>query len=493
MPDPADDLTGRTLADYRVLRKLGQGGMGQVYLARQLSVNRDVALKILRAELATDPVALRRFRAEAEAAARLAHPHIVQVFAAGEADGLQYIALEYVDGRTLRDHLTLKGPPDLVTALGILRQTAEALRRAAEIGLVHRDIKPENVLLTRAGMVKVADFGLSRFLAADAVPLNLTQSGTTLGTPLYMSPEQVQGKSVDHRTDLYSFGVTAYHLLAGSPPFAGATAFEVSVQHVQTPPPDLRAARPDLPPALCGLVGRLLAKKPLDRYQSAAEVLADLDRVEQGLPLAAPARPPVPARRSRRRPVATLGLLAVAGTVGWLAAGPRAGGPAEESGALTNVRLPDPVVSARERELRQKLKDRVVRPADHAGHALDLGLLLIGERRLDDADGVFAALEQERPTAATRLPPHLVAKFGRAVVLAHRDRAAESVALFQATLAGPPRPTQRALDEVLTGRPDFAEAVAAALDRDADNLGAAKLPDRLDWLRTPGGVARGPR
>src|SRR5688500_9853926 len=178
LPDgPTPDLTGRTLGDFRVLRKLGQGGMGQVYLARQLSLKRDVALKILSGELADNPTALKRFQAEAEAVARVTHANIVQVYAVGEHDGLRYMALEYVEGRNLRDYLSRKGPPDLPVAVAVLRQVAAALQRASEIGLVHRDIKPENILVTKKVEVKVADFGLSRYFATEGQPLNLTQSG----------------------------------------------------------------------------------------------------------------------------------------------------------------------------------------------------------------------------------------------------------------------------------------------------------------------------
>src|SRR5947209_4810054 len=162
-PGPeALDLTGRTLADFRVLSKLGQGGMGQVYLAEQGSLKRKVALKILKADQAINPTALQRFKSEAEAVARVAHANIVQVYAIGEAHGLHYMALEYVEGRTLHEYLSKKGPPNLAGALNLMRQVAAALQRAGELGIIHRDIKPDNILLTRQGQIKVADFGLSR-------------------------------------------------------------------------------------------------------------------------------------------------------------------------------------------------------------------------------------------------------------------------------------------------------------------------------------------
>src|SRR3954466_790874 len=214
MPDiqphapPQPDLTGRTLGDFHILRKIGSGGMGQVYLARQLSLKREVALKLLRGELNANPTALARFQAEAQAVAKLNHPNIVHIHQIGESDGLRYMVLEFVDGRNLREYLARKGPPDLPITLSVMRQVSLALQKAHEQGIVHRDIKPENILVTRRVEVKVTDFGLSRYFAGEPVPTHLTQSGVTLGTPLYMSPEQVQGKTVDHRSDVYSLGVT---------------------------------------------------------------------------------------------------------------------------------------------------------------------------------------------------------------------------------------------------------------------------------------------
>jgi serine/threonine-protein kinase len=277
------DLTGRTLGEFHILRKLGGGGMGDVYLAEQTSLKRQVALKILRRDLvASQPEAMERFRLEAQAVARATHANIVQIYAIGEAEGIWYMALEYVEGRNLKEYIARKGPPEILTALSIMRQVAAALQRAGELGIVHRDIKPENILLTRKGEAKVADFGLSRCLAGD-VPLNLTQSGMTMGTPLYMSPEQVESKPLDPRTDIYSFGVTCYHMLTGHPPFKGESPFEVALKHVRQEPEPLAAVRPDLPEALCAMVHRMMAKDPAARYQTARELLRDIARVRESL------------------------------------------------------------------------------------------------------------------------------------------------------------------------------------------------------------------
>src|SRR5262249_22378209 len=335
------DLTGKMLGDFHILRRLGEGGMGQVYLAEQVSLKRPIALKILKAELAANPKALQRFKSEAEAVARATHPNIVQIYAIGEVDGLHYMALEFIDGLNLRDYLAKKGPPALALALSIMRQGAAALQRAGELGIIHRDVKPENILLTRQGGVKIADFALSRILTGEPQPsVKLTQSGVTMGTPLYMSPEQVEGKKLDPRTDIYSFGVTSYHMLAGEPPFRGQTPFEVALQHVQTEPELLDKVRPDLPAELCAIVHKMMAKPPEQRYQTARDLLKDLILLRDslttgavsttGTPVAAalPSRPsgtPPPTKTSvLKRPwgvimvLATIVLALLGGTLaGW--------------------------------------------------------------------------------------------------------------------------------------------------------------------------------
>ena len=280
----ARDLTGSSLGDFQVDRLLGRGGMGEVYLARQVSLNREVALKVLRPDL-TNPTYLSRFEAEAWSAAKLNHPNIVHIYTLGVYEGLRFIAMEYVQGTNLREFLLRKGTPDLPQALSVMRQAGAAVGAAGEVGLVHRDIKPENLLLTKKGQVKVADFGLCRDLDDDRH--HVTQPGVTMGTPLYMSPEQARGQAMDHRSDLYSLGVTYYHMLAGHPPFRAETALALAMKHVADVPVDLSVHRPDLPPDLCRLVMRLMEKLPADRYQSAAEMLRDLAKVRESLQISA--------------------------------------------------------------------------------------------------------------------------------------------------------------------------------------------------------------
>ncbi len=281
-PTPAAvaDLSGRQLGDLRLLRRLGRGAMAEVYLAEQCRLKRRVAVKILKPALAEDHTYLKRFEREAQAAASLVHANIVQIHEVGHGDGLHYIVQEYVAGLNLRQWIARYGPADLGRAVSIMRQTAAGLAKAADEGVVHRDIKPENIMLTPAGEVKVADFGLAR-LAGDTQTTDLTQIGMTLGTPLYMSPEQVEGKPLDCRSDLYSFGVTCYHMLSGNPPFVGETALGVAVQHLKREPPPLETLRPDLPPALCRIVHKMLVKDPAGRWQSPRELLRELRRVQQ--------------------------------------------------------------------------------------------------------------------------------------------------------------------------------------------------------------------
>jgi serine/threonine-protein kinase len=273
------DLSGRTLGVFHLLRRLGKGAMAEVYLAEQPALARKVAVKILKPDLAVDATYLKRFQREARAAAALVHANIVQIYEVGQVESLHYIAQEYVEGQNLRQWLTRNGPPDLTHAVSILRQVAAALTKAAEQGIVHRDIKPENILVTRTGEVKVADFGLAR-MACEGDAQELTQVGMTLGTPLYMSPEQVEGKPLDSRSDIYSLGVTCYHMLTGAPPFQGETALAVAVQHLKKQARPVGELRPDLPAAMVRIVHKMLAKDPDQRYSTPQELLRDLRKLQ---------------------------------------------------------------------------------------------------------------------------------------------------------------------------------------------------------------------
>ena len=274
---PFGDLTGSTLGDFQVERMLGRGGMGEVYLATQVSLNRPVALKVLRSDVLSKPGYRERFTSEALAVAKLNHPNIVHVYALAQMEGVHYIAMEYVEGTNLRDYVVRRGALDLPQALSIMKQTAQAIGAAGEAGIVHRDVKPENILITRRGRVKVADFGLCRQLDEDGP--QITQVGITMGTPAYMSPEQAQGHPLDHRSDLYSLGATYYFMLTAMPPFKADSPVALALKQVREIPSSLLAHRPELPLEIDRLVMKLLAKDPADRYQSAAEMIGDLSKV----------------------------------------------------------------------------------------------------------------------------------------------------------------------------------------------------------------------
>ena len=259
------------------MRRLGSGAMADVYVAEQVSLSRQVAVKVLRPETLRNPAAVQRFEREARAAAALTHGNIVQIYEVACIDGVHFLAEELVAGPSLKTWLHARGPLDPRQALAVLGQVGAALSRSAERGIVHRDIKPENLLVTPAGEVKVADFGLARVTSEN---LDLTQEGMTLGTPLYMSPEQAAGRETDVRSDLYSLGATVHHLVAGRPPFAGPSSVSVVMAHLQSPPPPLSEQRPGLPGELCSIVDRLLAKSPLDRYATPLELLHAVEAAE---------------------------------------------------------------------------------------------------------------------------------------------------------------------------------------------------------------------
>ncbi len=272
--EPTPDLTGREWGDYRVLRQLGSGGMADVYLAEQRSLGRQVALKVLRVELARDASYVQRFSNEARAAASLVHPNIIQIYEVGKEADIHFIAQEYVPGKNLAQLLRRDGAfrPGLV--LDILRQVVSALCKAHELRIVHRDLKPENIMLSHSGEVKVADFGLARAMNADVE--TLTQIGVAMGTPLYMSPEQIEGRPVDARSDIYSLGVTCYHLLSGIPPHTGDTALAIAVQHLNSTPKPLATVRSDVSERLSAVVHWMFAKQPDQRPANPNELLSEL-------------------------------------------------------------------------------------------------------------------------------------------------------------------------------------------------------------------------
>ena len=313
-------LIGKQLGHYQITGLLGKGGMGEVYRARDTRLDRDVAIKVLPADLASDPVRLERFQREAKIVAGLNHPHIVTLFSVEEDSGVQFLTMELVEGQGLEEILSAEGLP-LARVLDIGVAIADALSAAHDKGVIHRDLKPANVRLTRDGHVKVLDFGLakltdkspsSEFAATQVSPI--TTEGAVMGTVPYMSPEQLRGTHVDTRSDIFSLGVLLYEMSSGRRPFSGATNTDVISSILRDTPVPLANLRPDLPPELSRIVSRCLAKEPDERYQSAKGVRSELRTLRAGFESGA-----VGARGARRFPlwavVAIVGVLVAGGAV----------------------------------------------------------------------------------------------------------------------------------------------------------------------------------
>jgi beta-lactam-binding protein with PASTA domain len=262
---------------YRVVRKLGTGGMANVYLAEDQELGRSVAIKMLDERHAQDEQFVERFRREAKNAAGLSHPNIVSIYDRGQAEGTYYIAMEYLEGRTLKELLVTRGPTPLAVAIDYARQILSALGFAHRHGIVHRDIKPHNVVVAPDGRLKVTDFGIARSGTSQ-----MTETGSIIGTAQYLSPEQAKGAPVTPASDIYSVGIVLYEMITGSVPFTGDTPLEIAMKHLSTTPLPPSETRPDVPHELDSIVLRALAKNPEDRYQSSDEMDADLARASRG-------------------------------------------------------------------------------------------------------------------------------------------------------------------------------------------------------------------
>ncbi|MHC4601609.1 MAG: serine/threonine-protein kinase, partial [Planctomycetota bacterium] len=261
-----DPYTGKTIGPFLIGGKLGEGGMGAVYRAVHRKLDREVAFKILPDHLVRgNPVFVDRFFVEARAAARVDHLNVVRVYDADETDGVYYIAMEFVPGVDLKDLLEEKSPLEELEAVEIVLQAAQGLNAAAKQKIIHRDIKPANLMITREGVVKVADFGLAKNV--DAVQ-QITQSGQIMGTPSYMSPEQAEGSPTDFRTDIYSLGVTFFESVAGVRPFHAETPLGLLRKHCDAPIPNPASFNSSLSPKCCALIERMMAKKPEARFHS---------------------------------------------------------------------------------------------------------------------------------------------------------------------------------------------------------------------------------
>jgi serine/threonine protein kinase len=282
------DLTGKNLSNYKVVGKLGKGGMATVYKAHELSLNRVVALKVLSQQLSEDTGYIKRFEREAQAAAQLNHPNIVQVYAIGEEQGVHYFAMEYIKGQSLAQIKQEEGILAPGKATPIIRQVADALAEAHKAGLVHRDIKPSNIMIDAAGRPKVTDFGIAYVSQANT---KLTRDGSIIGTPEYLSPEQCEGKTVDQRSDIYSLGVTFYEILSGKTPYEADTPVSMLMKIVKGEFPPLNEVNPNVPKPLQTVVEKMMQKDVQKRYQDMGEVINDLQKAESEL-LGAAAKEP---------------------------------------------------------------------------------------------------------------------------------------------------------------------------------------------------------
>jgi serine/threonine protein kinase len=269
--DSAIDLVGRTLGPYEVRSKLGQGGMGAVYLAFDKTLDREVALKVLPPEYSRDASYIQRFEREAKSLARLRHPNLIHIYSVGDEDAVHYFAMELIQGETLADYMRKRGPLPEDEVLNLGAQILCALQAIHRIGITHRDIKSSNIMIDGPGHAVLMDFGLAK----DRRESGLTTAGSVLGTPEYMAPEQIQGEEVSPASDIYSFGVLLFEMISGRLPFIGNTMISILRAHCDQPPPPLSGLRPDVSKDLIRIVEKALAKTVGNRYSSAAEMARD--------------------------------------------------------------------------------------------------------------------------------------------------------------------------------------------------------------------------
>jgi serine/threonine-protein kinase len=355
-----DPLIGRRIDDFLIEKVVGKGGMGVVYEARQISLDRQVALKFLNTSRPVKNESIIRFESEARSAARLSHPNIIHIYALGSFENQPYIVMELVRGQNLGNILKERQEKGLGVlpfdyCISMMLQASMGVQAASEMGLIHRDLKPDNLMITDQGEVKIADFGLARNLNAEVQ--SLTETGTTMGTPLYMSPEQVQSRSIDKRTDIYSLGMTFHHLLTGKPPLMAESVYALALKQISERPVSVRVLRPDCPESLSELVDWMIEKQPDLRPPSAGEVIRILQEIGGGnqagvsllrkksdqqlvssillnlSQMSPAAAQPVPSDRTNRRKMLWFGATSAMVLIGWLAGRQRNRRRAE---ALTN-------------------------------------------------------------------------------------------------------------------------------------------------------------
>jgi len=281
MVDEKNEPIGIEIPGYKILEKVGVGGMGTVYKAKQLSMDRIVALKVLNEKYSSDREFVDRFIREARAAGKLNHPNVIHVHDVSKANGRHYFSMEYIDGSSVKEMLRIDGKVPVDKAVDIVLQTAKALEFAHENGIVHRDIKPDNIMLTKDGVVKIADLGIAKTFEETAPSANANRR--VMGTPHYMAPEQALGKDIDHRVDVYALGATFYHMLTGTTPFSGSTAHEVLKAHIQESLPPIQEYTDAVPDPVCFIIERMLAKLPEKRYANMTRLIEDLERAQKGI------------------------------------------------------------------------------------------------------------------------------------------------------------------------------------------------------------------
>ncbi|MFI5235184.1 MAG: protein kinase, partial [Gemmatimonadales bacterium] len=291
--NPSGDLIGQVIADrYHITKKLGEGGMGAVYLAEHVKMGRKSAIKVMSSSMSNDPDAISRFNREANNASRINHPNVCAIYDFGETgDGIIYLAMEFIEGKSLSGLLKEAGPLPLNRATAILRQAADGLEVAHELGIVHRDLKPDNIMIAAQGgkdLVKVVDFGIAKAVGGEETGQRVTKTGLVVGTPEYMSPEQLSGDKLDGRSDLYSLALVYYRMITGALPFQAETSQETMIKRLTDDPMPLQQALPTgrFPAALQTVMDRALARYANDRYGSAAQFAEDVEKAVAGMPAA---------------------------------------------------------------------------------------------------------------------------------------------------------------------------------------------------------------
>lgn len=434
-------LIGKSLSGrYKIVRTIGGGGMAHVYLARDMILDRDVAIKVLRFDFAGEDEFLRRFQREAQAASSLAHPNIVSIYDVGEEDNIHFIVMEYVDGMTLKEYIQQFSPVPYEKVIDIMRQMTNAVAFAHQHSIIHRDVKPHNMLIDRDGTVKMTDFGIAMAMSATSI----TQTNAVLGSVHYISPEQARGGMATKKSDIYALGIVMYELLTGSLPFSGESAVSIALKHLQTDTPSVRQLYPGIPQSIENIVLHATAKDPFHRYMSAEEMEADLstalaphrqheerfaipdddDEMTKAIPVI-PAKPPErlepvspvkknpepePKKKKRKWPWILLLLIAlsVAGAMIWTAATtprdvevPETNGASPEAAATSLINAGLIVGDSDEETSADVEEGKVIRTAPEAGATVKEGteidlFVSAGKERKPMADYTGKTLEETR-------------------------------------------------------------------------------------------------